>query len=232
LDWGLCRLWNSLSYFLYPKTKRTETLLQRGQVMLMKELAIEKLKDVMKQKGYVFFTNGDWNLNLIGIRGESRVANSFDDTLLCIHKEKNKWCWYEYKATTDAGTHWLKNPMNIKGTALLVPNQYRGAYKIDKHRNSYFALCQRKEVSVYRDSNKDNITDFNPSTIDKGLFGINIHRSNPNKESSRVEKWSAGCQVFAKPDEFDNFMIMAQKSASIWGNSFTYTLLTYKDLEI
>ena len=122
--------------------------------------------------------------------------------------------------------------MNKKGTALLVPNQYRGAYKIDKHRGKYFALCQRKEVSVYRDSNRDNITDFNPSTIDKGLFGINIHRSNPNKESSRVEKWSAGCQVFANPELYDKFMIMCQKSASIWGNSFTYTLLTFKDLGI
>ena len=202
--------------------------------MLVKELAIQKIEDVMKSKGYVFFTKGDWNLNIIGIRGENKVANSFDDLILCIHREKGKWCWYEYKATTDAGTYWLKNHhlMNKKGTALLVPNQYRGAYKIDKHRGKYFALCQRKEVSVYRDSNKDNITDFNPSTIDKGLFGINIHRSNPNKESSRVEKWSAGCQVFANPELYDKFMIMCQKSASIWGNSFTYTLLTFKDLGI
>ena len=202
--------------------------------MLVKELAIQKIKDVMKSKGYVFFTKGDWNLNIIGIRGENKVANSFDDIILCIHKEKGKWCWYEYKATTDAGTYWLKNPMNEKkGTALLVPNQYRGAYKIDKHNSKYFALCQRGgDVEVYRDSNKDNITDFNPSTIDKGMFGINIHRSNPNVESSKVEKWSAGCQVFANPELFDNFMIMAQKSASIWGNSFTYTLLTFKDLEI
>ena len=42
------------------------------------------LKKLLIKKGYVFFTNGDWNLNLIGIRGESRVANSFDDTLLLI----------------------------------------------------------------------------------------------------------------------------------------------------
>ena len=117
--------------------------------MLMKDLAIQKVKDIMLKKGYVFFTKGDWNLNIIGIRAKNQIANSFDDTLLCIHKESNNWCWYEYKATTEAGTHWLKNPMNIKGTALLVPNQYRGVYKIDKHNSKYFALCQRGgEVEV------------------------------------------------------------------------------------
>ena len=79
MDWSLCRLWNSVSYFLCPKSKRNETLLQRGQVMLMKDLAIQKVKDVMLKKGYVVFTKGDWNLNIIGIRAKNQIANSFDE---------------------------------------------------------------------------------------------------------------------------------------------------------
>ena len=172
----------------------------------------------MKRKGYKFFIKGDYNLNIIGIRSDVKIANSFDDTLLCIFKKNKKWVWNEYRITTDAGRYWLKNPMNTKGTALLVPNQYRGVYKLDKHLGKYTALCQRLgKLSVYRDNDKDMVLDFDPATIDTGMFGINIHRSNPNTSSSIVEKWSAGCQVFKKVKNFNEFISDCKKSSRIWG---------------
>ena len=123
--------------------------------------------------------------------------------------------------------------MNPKGTAILVPNQYRGVYKIDKHQNRYEALCQRNgEVEVYRDDNKDQILDFNDVTKEWGYFGINIHRSNPHTESQVVEKWSAGCQVFKKVDDFNEFMDICQKAEDIYGNKFTYTLIKQEDLNL
>jgi len=198
-----------------------------------KEIAIKHIRRIMNRKGYKFFEVGDYNLNLIGIRNDVLYKNSFDDTLLNIYKVNGKWVWNEFKITTDAGTHYLQNPMNIKGTALVVPNQYKGLWKLGLHRGDYEALVQRGEIEVYRDNNRDKILDFNENTIDKGIFGINCHRSNPRGESSVVGKWSAGCQVFANVKCFeDEFIPIIKVAKDKWGNSFTYTLLTKKDLEI
>ena len=192
---------------------------------------IEKLEEVFKNKGYAFFKNGDYNLNIIGIRSENKVANSFDDLLVCVFKVDGKWQVKKWEITTDAGTYWLKNPMNNKGTALLVPNQYKGVYGIRLHQNTYNALCQTwGNVSVYRDNNKDKILDYNKDSIDTGKFGINIHHSNPTNESLSVDRWSAGCQVFKKIKDFFEFMTLCQNSKDIYGNKFTYTLLEQKDL--
>ena len=121
--------------------------------------------------------------------------------------------------------------MSNKGTAILVPNQYRGVYSIDLHNNKYYALCQRNgKVEVYRDNDKDVILDMDSAKIEKGMFGINIHRSNPFSESLKVDKFSAGCQVFKRVKDFNEFMEICQKSKALWGNSFSYTLIKESDL--
>jgi len=194
------------------------------------EFAIKTIQDVMQSKGYAFFTNGEYNLNIIGIRSGNQNANSFDDWLLLCYKEKNVWLTRIYQITTDAGTYWLKNPMDKRGTAILVPNQYRGVYSIDKHLGKYDALCQRNgKVQTYRDNDKDKILDMDDSTITEGFYGINIHRSNPYHESVSVDKFSAGCQVFANPKDFEQFMTICKKSRDLYGNKFTYTLLLETD---
>ena len=198
---------------------------------LKNKMSIEYLKSVIEEMGYAFFTNGNYNVNIIGVRNHNLVANSFDDTMLCAYKVSGQWVLKEWQITTDAGKYWLQHPMNEKGCALLVPNQYRGVYKIDKHGGRYEALCQRNgQVEVYRDDNKDQILDFDNVTKEWGMFGINIHRSNPYTESSVVEKWSAGCQVFKKVADFNDFMDICKKASNEWGNSFTYTLIKQDDL--
>ena len=193
--------------------------------------SVDYVKQVLESKGYAFFTNGVYNLNIIGIRNPNLVANSFDDTMVVIYKIGGEWITKVYAITTDAGTYWLKNPMSNKGTAILVPNQYRGVYSIDLHNNKYLALCQRNgKVEVYRDNDKDLILDMDSAKIEKGMFGINIHRSNPFSESLKVDKFSAGCQVFKRVKDFNEFMEICQKSKALWGNSFTYTLIKESDL--
>ena len=164
--------------------------------MLKNDIIANRVKSVLEDKGYTFFSEGNYNLNIIGLRDSNRIANRFDDNLICLYKYKGVWIVDSYAITTDAGTHWLENPINDKGCAILKENQYRGCYQLGLHRGEYTALVQRKDVEVYRDNNLDNTLDMNPKTIDKGLFGINIHRSNPKTESVQVDKWSAGCQVF------------------------------------
>lgn len=196
-------------------------------------MSIAHLQSVIEGMGYAFFTKGDWNVNIIGIRNPNLVANSFDDTMICAYKVLDEWVLHEWQITTDAGRYWLKYPMNAKGCALLVPNQYRGVYKIDLHLGKYLALCQRNgEVEVYRDDNKDQILDFDDVTKEWGYFGINIHRSNPSTESKIVERWSAGCQVFKKVADFNQFMEICGKASKIWGNKFTYTLIKEEDLKL
>tara|TARA_R110000868_G_scaffold14036_1_gene65541 strand:+ start:596 stop:1204 length:609 start_codon:yes stop_codon:yes gene_type:complete len=200
--------------------------------MTQEQLQIELIKKVLAKKNYLFFENGNFNLNLIGIRTKGTTAGKYDDYMVAIYKNNSgEWVLYHWNITTDAGIHWLKNPMNRKGTALLVPNQYRSCWTIGMHQGKYKALTQFKPVKVYRDNNRDVILDYDKATIDEGMFGINIHRSNPNRESLINEKWSAGCQVFANPEDFSEFLLIIDESARRYGDKFTYTLITEDDFD-
>ena len=186
------------------------------------------------KKGYAYFTKGNYNLNIIGVRSNqnNKVTNKYDDCLVVIYNTGNGWKRSIYNITTEPGLSIMKAPSNVKGTAILAPGQYRGTYKIDKHLGKYDALCQRnKVVKVYRDNNRDEIYDYKPETIDSGMFGINIHRSNEFWTRTTIDNYSAGCQVFNDPKEFNSFMTLVKKSAAIYGNSFTYTLITEQDID-
>tara|TARA_R100001015_G_C4629240_1_gene189940 strand:+ start:1764 stop:2399 length:636 start_codon:yes stop_codon:yes gene_type:complete len=201
------------------------------------KMIADKIKSVMEKKGYAFFSNGIFNVNIVGIRSKEARSNKFDDTMLLIYKNKKKeWEVQSSVITTDPGEKYLVHPMNKKGTAILVPNQYRGVYRVDIHarHNSKFAheaLCQRGNVlKVWRDGNRDKILDHDPETVDEGWFGVNIHRSKVG-EASYVGSYSAGCQVFKNGTDFKLFMSAVKKSAELYGNSFSYTLLEEKDFE-
>jgi hypothetical protein len=80
-------------------------------------------------------------------------------------------------------------------------------------------------ATVYRDNNKDDILDMTVGSEEEGLFGINLHRANAKRESTQVDKWSAGCQVVGNPNTYDAFIILCKHAAENWGDSFSYTLL-------
>ena len=126
----------------------------------------------------------------------------------------------------------MDKPWLEKGTAILKPGQYRGSHKIRLHGGKYTALGQKKDVTVYRDRDKDGKYDLNESTCDTGLFGINIHRatSKAGRKSTNVDKWSAGCQVIAANDEWHEFLGICQEARAVHGNSFSYTLIESKDI--
>ena len=188
---------------------------------------------LFNQKRYAYFKKGNYNLNIIGIRSnnDDKVTNKYDDYLVVIYNTETGWKRQIYTITTEPGLKLMLNPTNSKGTAILAPGQYRGTYKIDKHNGKYNALCQRnKPVKVYRDNNRNKVYDYNPNTLDVGMFGINIHRSNEFWTRATVDQYSAGCQVFNDPKEFSSFMTLVKKSAAIYGNCFTYTLITENEL--
>jgi len=203
------------------------TIIKGLQATLLKDM----YRGALLKKGYVFFDNNTaYNVNIIGVRRVNGAApNKFDDTIVVIYRNKQKfWEVFTADITTDPGYYWLQEPMNVSGTAILVPGQYRSVYRRDLHLGKYEALCQRGgEVSVYRDDNRDRRHDMDPSTIDTGYFGINIHKA--GRASAQVDKWSAGCQVISRSDEFATFMDLTEEGAERHGNSFTYTLLLETD---
>ena len=192
------------------------------------------IEQVMIRKGYRFF-KGVYNLNIIGVRSKESIKqeNRFDDILIVAFglatSGYNSSTKFIFQITTDPGIKSLKVPMNAKGTAILVPGQYRGSHKLGLHQGKYEALVQCAPVKVYRDANRDSILDVDKRTIDTGMFGINIHKA--GIASVIVVGWSAGCQVLAKTDEYEIFMDLCRKQKLAgYGDKFTYTLLEEKDL--
>jgi len=179
--------------------------------------------------GHEILWDGDYHLNLFGIRTVSRVANRFDDYLGVAFTENGEWIIKQWKGTTDPGTYDLENPMKVEGTAILVPGQYKDVWTIDMHRGKYEALCQRNgKVTVYRDKTRDNTLDLDPVSLDERFLGINIHAATriTGRSSTQVDKWSAGCQVHATSDGFTEMMDLANLQVQWLGRkTFTYTLL-------
>ena len=196
----------------------------------------QQIETAVKAKGYKWFENGDYNLNIVGVRnGETgtEVTNKFDDFLTLSYKVDGEWNYHCFDATTDPGKHWVENIMREEGVAVLKENQYRGSHKIGLHQGKYEALRQQKPVQVYRDNDLDGNYDLLEENIQEGIFGINIHRATKyeGRKSTQIDKWSAGCQVIAANDDFRLFMEICNKAKDTWSNSFTYTLINTNDLE-
>lgn len=202
----------------------------------MAKFTREQIEEALKCNGYKYFTSDKgYDVNIVGIRNSDtygEVTNKFDDTLTISYKDSDgKWIYNEYKATTDPGSHWEKNLLNKDGVAILKPGQYRGSHKIGLHQGKYEALRQQKPVKVYRDNNKDGQYDMIEENVHEGIFGINIHKAGKFVNgSTQIDKWSAGCQVFSKESDFNEFMDVCRKAREIWGNSFTYTLIESNDI--
>lgn len=199
---------------------------------LIAKLGNYNFEKLFAEKGYAYFTKGNYNLNIIGIRRSgNKVTNTFDDVCVVIYKDNNdKWVRRIYNITTLPGASYMGKEMgNSKGTAILVPGQYRGCWEIGLHKGKHTALVQRKPVKVYRDNDKDQEYDFEPTRIDTGCFGINLHRA--GVDSYYVNNWSAGCQVWKTAKEHTAFMELCKRQIlNGRGKTFTYTLLNEEDL--
>jgi hypothetical protein len=197
-------------------------------------LFIERLRQVYQDKGYAFFDKGDYNLNIVGIRNMTTgKADKFDDWICLVYKINDKWVVDTFPATTEPGTSILKKPIVKGGTAILIPGQYRGVYKIGTHggKRRYTALCQRLgKVKIWRDDNRDRTPDYE-GAVHEGMYGINIHRQWGPDDREYTGGVSAGCQVFRSSKDFYQFMEICHVSAEMYSNSFTYTLINDKDIE-
>ena len=191
----------------------------------------EQIEGAVKAKGYVWFEGEkDYDINIVGVRNSAtgqKVTNAFDDTITLSYKVGGQWKFHTWTCTTDPGKKGVMEYHNANGVARLVEGQYRGSHGIGLHQGKYEALKQAKNVKVYRDANKD--LNYDENKIQEGVFGINIHKA--GADSTYVENWSEGCQVFKRSKDFDEFMAIVRKSRDIHGNSFTYTLIESTDIK-
>lgn len=194
----------------------------------------QQIEAAVKAKGYTWFNdelNKGYDVNIVGVRNSStgkKVTNVFDDVItLSFKDEKGVWQYFQWANTTEPGKKGVQQYHNVNGVARLVPGQYRSVWTVDKHQGKYEALCQRlRPVTVYRDANRDLV--FDETKTDTGMFGINIHKA--GQDSTWVENWSEGCQVFKRVKDFDIFMKICKTAAKIHGNHFSYTLIESKDI--
>ena len=192
----------------------------------------ENLECTIKSKNYTWFDNNDYNLNIIAIRTtdkDNKVTNIFDDYITLTFKVNGIWKFFQWEATTSPGSSSMTKYSNPNGVAILATGQYIGSHEIRKHKNQYYAICQKynKKLKVYRDSNKDLVYDYNKIYDDAS--GINIHSS--GIDSVKVDGWSQGCLVFKRKKDFNEFMKICNISRDIYGNSFTITLIESADLK-
>ena len=192
---------------------------------------LDQIKTAVITKGHIWGEDLDYDVNIVGIRNllpGQNVTNLFDDWISISYKLNNEQQFYIWPATTDPGKKGVMEFTNTSGVARLVGGQYKKSYAIGLHKGQYEALCQVNKVKVYRDFNRDMTYDEN--VIQEGIFGINIHHAGSN--STLVENWSEGCQVFKRIADFNIFMDICKKSKNIFGNLFTYTLINSRDIAI
>lgn len=186
----------------------------------------------VQRHGFIVFEDDDYDLNIIGIRNVTEPTdNRFDDKIVVAYRLNGKWVTEEAPITTDPGRYWLQKP-DYKPCAVYVhPQQARGAYKIGKHRGKYKALVQCQPVWFWRDGNKDEHADYT-GRKHKDIIGLNIHRSSSRDGGSKyVDKWSAGCQVFADPEDYNRFIELCELQVQHLGyRTFTYTLIPNTEL--
>ena len=195
----------------------------------------EQIEKAMESLGHKYFHHGAYNVNIVGVRNAAtgdEITNKFDDCMTISYKDDSgNWHFNCWKCTTDPGKYWAEHLLNKDGVAILKEGQYRGSHMIRKHQGKYEALCQKGAVKVYRDKNMDDEYDLLEENVHEGIYGINIHKAGSWKSGSlQVDKWSAGCQVFSKEDDFYDFMNVMYKARDRWGNSFTYTLINSNDI--
>jgi hypothetical protein len=192
---------------------------------------VDVFRAALKKLGFAFFENGDYNLNLIGVRSPETRAGHFDDMMACFYKVKGRWRAHFWAMTTDPGKNLLLKPMNQGGCGILVaPQQMRGAYCGGLHKGRRALIQRGKRVKLWRDNNRDEILDWGDDLGYPAWAGINIHNTTAGAIADLNTAASAACQVFPIDSEHGAMMDLYDESASRYGKWITYTIICAENL--
>jgi hypothetical protein len=108
------------------------------------------LKDECKSLSWPFFSDGDYDVNLFGIRAAGRAADAFDDILGVAFFVGGRPVVELWEGTTDPGKPSLSRPIRPEGCAILADGFYPGLWRIGTHKGAYQALVQHGQARVWR----------------------------------------------------------------------------------
>ncbi len=163
--------------------------------------------------------DGEFEVNIVGIRSFSQQANTFDDFMCVFYVDPKgtesfdgkKWTYKAWVITTEPGSTALGGNSKL-GANLIAEGQYIKAYRNRRHRaseniNNYSILGNDFNILVYRDKDKDKWAEKDTKYLYVDTPGDNMHPSGPYDNAGKViNGWSAGCQVFKNPDDFAEFI--------------------------
>jgi len=200
---------------------------------LNEKLTSRGLIKVLELNNFKVFKNHrkNFNLNIVNVRSNNTKAGKFDDAQVLFWFYNDSLNYMKFDVTVDPGIPYLLKPLNPKGAAIVVPGQYIGVWRLDKHKGKYDALVQVGNIDVARDGNKDSILDLNYDSYDEGLFGIYCHMASSLTIKEYVGYYSAGCVVHQDPVKYKKFIKLCKEAAINWENSFTATWITESDYD-
>lgn len=192
-------------------------------------ITYQEVKALYQKNNYKFYEQGQYNVNLFGIRNKDlTVVDKFNDKLGVAYVDEflNLQCLV-FQGTTKPGLSYLTDKLgNANGTGIMCPGQYKGFWMIGFHHrgqaNQYEAYEQKGVCNCWRDNNKDGkFTMSGPIYTDAA--GVNGHHA-AEGESQNVGPWSSACQVCSSKREHAVWLNIGWRCAELYGNSFTYTL--------
>ena len=189
-----------------------------------------------QKKGYHLFEDGDYNLNVGGIRYFDNL-DYFTDIRFVLYKVSGEWKLSQCPCTTKPGLFALKHPENSEGCSTLKEGQYQSMWEVGFHKGiqepSHRALVQKgTPLPVYRDIEQDGIIRYDELHLKDDGYGINLHGTYnypANVSPPNVYNWSEACQVIARQEDQMAFMDLCDQASKIYGNSFGYTLFSIND---
>lgn len=188
----------------------------------MKPITLETVLAEIEAKGYQMIDTA----HIIGFRTpryQRKCCNKFVDYIAVIVDGKLYGPW---KATTRPGLYYTVNPMNGKDTCSIYPSQYINCFQTGIYK-TYTAIRQIMPIKYYVDDNKDAYHDDSEKKTQIAMRCTHIHKA--GRASLLVDRWSAGCQVFANEADFNTFMkIVNKKGSGVNKDVYTYTLFDWE----
>lgn len=205
---------------------------------MIPNLSYQKVQQVYNQKGFKFFDNGVFNVNLFFIREDNVFENTLSDTMgICYLDDNNRQQVLTTPATTKAGV----SPMvfnkaltpNAEGIAVVKPGYYPSTWQFTDSYVGWLAypyFQQVKPITVMRDGVDDGV--IHDSVEDTGLFGINIHRmGNVGIINSILGNWSEGCMGTYEP-YLKTYLPIIREAVKRYGNLFSVAVFEKADFQL
>jgi len=203
-------------YFYQPHVQVYDVVPARGTLA-------EKVVACCMERDYPL-QRGAGEINIVGIEGidldgtfNSDTADGWNDVVGVLTFDRGQPKFERmYKATTEPGHYYTRNPPVREGVARLDTGYHHKLWQVGLHRG-YEALTQGGNIArLVRDINRNNRRDDRVSS--ERSRGINLHTTKTTNwrgsaSASSIGQWSAGCVVIYDPDEFLELMKLVKSSA-------------------